>query len=102
MADIPGKLGRRMAFSGGANTITFPLDPMSTMGFQISADGFDIEDATITTLPLGTTTPAPVTIEGEPGSAASCGKGLMAQSVTIGGLTAGDYHVAVYQLALTQ
>jgi len=72
------------------------------MGFQISADGFDIEDATITALPTGSTQAAPVTVEGEPGSAASGGKGLMAQSVTIGGLTAGDYHVAVYQLALTQ
>lgn len=97
MAALLGNLGAKNAFSGGDNTITIPLNPALSKGFQISAEGFDLEDATITVLPLGSNDPAVVTVEGDPGSCISTGEGKFCRSVTIGGLGAGAYFVAVYQ-----
>lgn len=97
MAALIGNLGVKNAFAGGDNTLTIPLNPALNKGFQISAQGFNIEDATITVLPLGTDTPASVTPEGTPGSCATTGEGKFCRSVTIGGLGAGSYFVSVFQ-----
>lgn len=97
MAALTGNLGTKNAFPGGDNTITIPLNPALNKGFQISAQGFNIEDATITVLPLGTDTSAVVTVEGAPGSCATTGEGKFCRSVTIGGLDAGSYFISVFQ-----
>lgn len=97
MAALIGNLGVKNAFAGGDNTLTIPLNPAINKGFQISAEGFDLEDATITVLPQGTNDPAVVTVEGEPGSCITTGEGKFCRSVTIGGLGAGSYFVSVFQ-----
>lgn len=93
------RVGKRCDFSGD-EAVTCVLQPANRKGFQIVAEGFNIEDATVTTIsamgaetivapPEGKTNLKHVIIGKE---------GFALKGVTIDGLTpGGDYAVTIIQ-----
>lgn len=97
MAALSGLTGQKTAFAGGDNTIKFDLNSLNRNGFQISVDGFDIDNATVSVIAVGTSEPTLVEAPVGSGKAAFFCEGFRCESVTIGGLDAGSYFIAVLE-----
>jgi len=63
MATIKAVVGKKQAFSGGANVLECSLQQINRQGVQIIAEGFNIEDATVTVVLPGDVEQEPTELE---------------------------------------
>lgn len=98
MAALESPANTTVAFVSG-DSVTFALDHRIP-GCQLAATGFDLEDATVTFLPLGSTDPETVALTGCTKSAdlSSPGGRVRMTSLTVSGITGvGPFAVGAYQ-----
>lgn len=101
MAQIPGTVGKRKAFSGGADVFYVKLQQINRKGIQIVAEGFNIEDATVNILFPGEDEPVkqtPQPLEVENVHIATVGENFSMDGIEISDLPSGDYYITIVQL----
>lgn len=101
MAQIPGTVGKRRAFGGGADVFYVKLQQINRKGIQIVAEGFNIEDATVNILFPGEEGPVkqqPQPLEVESVTIATVGENFSMDGIEIGDLPAGEYYITIVQL----
>lgn len=99
MALVTGKAGQVIAFTGGSNVAYCKLQHPNRNGVQIEADGFNLEDATVTVIfPNGAEQEPVSELTGTGNKISRVGLGLAMDGIKLGGLPSGTYNVTFTQL----
>lgn len=98
MAIVTATVGKKRAFSGGADVVVCSLQQINRNGVQIIADGFDIEDATVTVVLPGDVEQEPTELETTGNKTCIVGRNFSMKAIKVSGLTAGSYEILFVQL----
>ncbi len=98
MATITAVVGKIKAFSGGADVLECSLQQINRAGVQIVADGFNIEDATVTVILPGDVEQEPTALETTDNKTCIVGRKFSMKGIRISGLPSGSYNVLFVQL----